>query len=107
MLLDAVVDYLPNPTEKENVAMDRDNGEAEVRAELWGAVCVACPGVLEIRRFWTLQWRAALGQLITPALERSARAPTSHADATASATFFCRLAPITRNPPPPPAHRPY
>jgi elongation factor G len=29
-LLDAVVDYLPNPTEKRNVALDLDNNEAEV-----------------------------------------------------------------------------
>lgn len=30
LLLDGVVDYLPNPSEKVSVAMDRDNNEAEV-----------------------------------------------------------------------------
>jgi hypothetical protein len=31
LLLNGVVDYLPNPTEKPTFAMDRDNDEAEVR----------------------------------------------------------------------------
>lgn len=37
MLLDGVVDYLPNPTQKQNVALDRGDGEKEVRSLCGGA----------------------------------------------------------------------
>jgi elongation factor G len=33
LLLDGVTYYLPNPTEKENIALDQNNGEAEVKLQ--------------------------------------------------------------------------
>jgi len=33
LLLDAVRDYLPMPSEVENIALDQDHGEAEIKLE--------------------------------------------------------------------------